>query len=99
MRTNYVLCIFSIVSSLLVFFYFTFRQEIKQEMKFSKQPLIKEALYQSNAKDNKNTEDSDRWFQSKIKISYTNPSATLKIINDKIINSYDFSIGVCSKCN
>ena len=33
-------------------------------MKFSKQPLIKEALYQSNAKDNKNTEDSDRWVQS-----------------------------------
>ena len=90
MRTNYVLCIFSIVSSLLVFFYFTFRQEIKQEMKFSKEPLIKEALYQSNAKDNKNREDSDRWFQSKIKIAYTNPSATLKIINDKIINSYDF---------
>ena len=90
MRTNYVLCIFSIVSSFLVFFYFTFRQEIKQEMKFSKQPLIKEALYRSNAQDNKKTEDSDRWYQSKIKISYTNPSATLKIINDKIINSYDF---------
>ena len=91
MRAHPTICIFAILCSLIVFFYFTFRDKINSEYSSVSKILDRNLLKSRESPTMSSGEQQGLWQISKIWISYQEDSKILKTINDKIINSKKFN--------
>ena len=91
MRAHPTICIFAILCSLIVFFYFTFRDKINSEYSSVSKILDRNLLKSKESPTMSSGEQQGLWQISKIWISYQEDSKILKTINDKIINSKKFN--------
>ena len=91
MRAHPTICIFAILCSLIVFFYFTFRDKINSEYSSGSKILDRNLLKSRESPTMSSGEQQGLWQISKIWISYQEDSKILKTINDKIINSKKFN--------
>lgn len=91
MRPHPTICIFAILCSLIVFFYFTFRDKINSEYSSVSKILDRNLLKSRESPTMSSGEQQGLWQISKIWISYQEDSKILKTINDKIINSKKFN--------
>ncbi len=91
MRAHPTICIFAILCSLIVFFYFTFRDKINSEYSSVSKILDRNLLKSRESPTVSSGEQQGLWQISKIWISYQEDSKILKTINDKIINSKKFN--------
>ena len=91
MRAHPTICIFAILCSLIVFFYFTFRDKINSEYSSASKILDRNLLKSRESPTMSLGEQQGLWQISKIWISYQEDSKILKTINDKIINSKKFN--------
>ena len=91
MRVHPTICIFAILCSLIVFFYFTFRDKINSEYSSVSKILDRNLLKSRESPTMSSGEQQGLWQISKIWISYQEDSKILKTINDKIINSKKFN--------
>ena len=91
MRAHPTICIFAILCSLIVFFYFTFRDKINSEYSSVSKILDRNLLKSRESPTMSSGEQQGLWQISKIWICYQEDSKILKTINDKIINSKKFN--------
>lgn len=90
MRVKPTICVIVMISSILVFYYFTLRDEIMREYETSTKINIEG---NPNYRPKKPTESNkpSAWLKLKTKINYTKQDKALQTLNDKIINSKKFN--------
>lgn len=90
MRVKPLFCIIVIVSSIVVFYYFTIRKDIKKQYETSTKINIQDNLNFNTKQPPVKITPTD-WVSLKTKINYSNQDRVLRTLNDKIINSKKFN--------
>lgn len=90
MRVKPLFCIVVIVSSIVVFYYFTIRKDIKKQYETSTKINIQDNLNFNTKQPPVKITPTD-WVSLKTKINYSNQDRVLRTLNDKIINSKKFN--------
>lgn len=90
MRVKPLFCIIVIVSSIVVFYYFTIRKDIKKQYETSTKINIQDNLNFNTKQPPVKITPTD-WVSLKTKINYSNQDRVLRSLNDKIINSKKFN--------
>ncbi|MDA8990873.1 hypothetical protein N9H45_05040 [Opitutales bacterium] len=90
MRVKPLFCIIVIVSSIVVFYYFTIRKDIQKQYATSTKINIQDNLNFNTKQPPVKITPTD-WVSLKTKINYSNQDRVLRTLNDKIINSKKFN--------
>ena len=90
MRVKPLFCIIVIVSSIVVFYYFTIRKDIKKQYETSTKINIQDNLNFNTKQPPVKITPTD-WVSLKTKINYSNQDRVIRTLNDKIINSKKFN--------
>ena len=95
MRVKPLFCIIVIVSSIVVFYYFTIRKDIQKQYATSTKINIQDNLNFNTKQPPVKITPTD-WVSLKTKINYSNQDRVLRTLNDKIINSKKFNSFLCN---
>lgn len=90
MRVKPLFCIIVIVSSIVVFYYFTIRKDIQKQYATSTKINIQDNLNFNTKQPPVKITPTD-WVSLKTKINYSNQDRVIRTLNDKIINSKKFN--------
>jgi len=90
-RVHPFICIVAISLSLIVFYYLTFRNEINEEFQLVTKIVEKKVPAKDEELTYRERAQNNIWETEKIKINYGKNLGLLKTLNDKIINSKEFT--------